>query len=366
MSSIFSTRTLIGTGIVVITLIGLYILYLLGPLLAPFGSMLRAVLIPFILAMIIAYLLHPLVDWLMKLKLGRTLSILVIYVFIFGGLAVTLWYAVPIFIQQMKEFMEELPQIEHTLSRWFEQLNNQIEQLPTGIHEAIDDIILNFEVTIRQLVENMIITVAEYLGSLLMLFVIPFLVFYLLHDVEVIQKTLYFLTPRKYRKQMIKLWKDIDESLGEYIRGQIIVSVFVGIIAGIGYYFIGLPYTLFVALVAAITNIIPYFGPIIGAIFAIIVALFTDPTLIIWVIAINTVIQLLEGNFIAPHIIGRRLHIHPVFIILVLILGAEAGGLIGLILAVPIFVVLKVIIVNTVLHVRQFKHKPTVDKDEHA
>ena len=355
MREIFSVKALINISIVVLSIIGLYLFFLLLPLFKPMWNVLYTVTIPFIISMIIAYLLHPLVDSLMKLRMNRFFAILLIYLLFFCGMTFIGWLGTPIFIEQVKELVSQLPEIQNNMEQRFSTLNTQLELLPDGIHHGIDDGLKNLEAVLRRLMVNILEALGQVLSNIMVLIVVPFLVFYLLNDVEAIQKIIIFLVPRKKRKLIVKLWKDIDQSLGEYIRGQILVSLIVGIGCFIGYTLLGLPYSLFLALIVAVANIIPYFGPYIGAAPAILVAILREPSLIIWVVVINAFMQIIEGNILSPWIVGKRLHIHPIFIIFALLLGAEIGGVVGLILAVPIFVVLKVIVVNTVLHVRAHK-----------
>jgi predicted PurR-regulated permease PerM len=361
MKFVFSTRWLICLAIIVLSLIAVYMVFQVGPYFSPLWNMIRTVAVPIVISMILAYLLHPLVDGLMKCKLHRTLAILVIYIFFLGGLTVLIWFAAPLLITQIKDLIKQLPEMESSLRQWAQILDQQLSYLPDGVHKGIDDALGNFEQTIMKGIMGVVHTLGSLLGNLFTLIVVPFLVFYLLNDVEVIQKGLYFFIPHKQRKPALKLWKDIDHSLGEYVRGQIMVGFVIGVLAFIGYYLIGLPYPLFLAVIVAVTNIIPYFGPFIGAGPAVFVALITDPTLLLWVIIVNMIIQVMEGNVLAPWIVGRRLHIHPVFIIFALLIGAEVGGILGLILAVPFFVVLKVVVHNSVLHFRQYRK--TVESD---
>jgi predicted PurR-regulated permease PerM len=312
-------------------------------------------MVPFLISMILAYLLHPLVDGLMKCRMNRLTAILVLYLFFIGVFGLLGWYGIPFIAKQAKELMTQLPFIQEQALFIFSMMDHHIERLPDGLHYGIDDVIGNMEEGLRKAITGMVQGIGSLFGHFFSLVVIPFIVFYLLYDVEVIQKTLYYFVPKKHRKTSVKLWKDIDHSLGEYIRGQITVGFIVGILAFIGYYFVGLSYPLFLATFVGITNIIPYFGPYIGAAPALIIAFITEPKILIWVILINFSIQILEGNVIAPWIVGKRLHIHPIFIIFALLIGAEMGGILGMIMAVPIFVVIKVIFLHTVLHIRQYR-----------
>lgn len=355
MKSFFSLEKLIMVAIIFIASVTVYLFFLILPYLEPVWSIIHTVSIPFILSMIIAYLLHPLVDVLMKFGLRRGLAILFIYLFFIGGISLAVWGGTPLIVHQVKDLIEQLPNMQEKMQGVVYTIQHHLERLPDGVHQGIDDTYLNLEYKLREMIAGVVNSVGRIIGNLFTLLVVPFLVFYLLLDVEVIQKTVYFFVPRNKRKPAIKLWKDIDASLAEYIRGQITISLIVGVFSFIGYYFIGLPYAFLLAIFVAITNIIPYFGPYIGAAPAVLVALFTEPSLVLWIILLNTIIQIVEGNILAPYIVGRRLHIHPIFIIFALLIGEEMGGVLGMILAVPIFVVLKVIILNTVLHVRQYK-----------
>jgi predicted PurR-regulated permease PerM len=360
MKDVFSLRTLTMIGTILLSLVTLYVILLIAPYLKPLWSLFKTVAIPYITSMIFAYLLSPVVHSLMKFHFTRSQAILVLFIGLIGLLGAIIWYCVPVFISQMKELIEELPAIEWQIRQWFRMVDVQMQQLPDGIHHAADDAFRFFELNLMQSVEHIVLSAGGRAGNLIPLLVVPFLVFYMLYDAQVLQKALRYFIPALKRKPAVLLWRDIDHSLGEYIRGQVTVSAIVGMLAAIGYYLIGLPYSLFLAFFVGFTNIMAYFGPFIGAGPAVVVALITEPELVLWVIVVYAVIQIMEGNVLGPNIVGKRLHIHPIFIILALLIGAELGGVIGLILAVPVFVVLKVIILNTALHLRRYK---SLEKD---
>lgn len=179
---------------------------------------------------------------------------------------------------------------------------------------------------------------------------IPFIVFYLLKDMKMLQRGFLFFVPGSRRKDTAKLLQEIDEALESYIGGQLIVCVIVGVFAYIGYLVIDMPYAILLALVITITNIIPYIGPLIGAAPSILVALTISWKMTLFVLIINLIIQVLEGNVISPMIMGKRLHMHPLLIIIALLIGGEMGGLVGLIFAVPIAAILRVLFQHITLH----------------
>jgi predicted PurR-regulated permease PerM len=142
----------------------------------------------------------------------------------------------------------------------------------------------------------------------------------------------------------------MNHALSAYIRGQIFVAICIGVLLFIGYLIIGLDYALLLAIIAMVTNVVPYLGPIIAIIPAIIIAFITSPFMLVKLAIVWAVVQLLEGKVISPQIMGRSLDIHPITVIFVILTAGNLFGIIGIILAVPGYAVLKVIIT----HIYQF------------
>jgi predicted PurR-regulated permease PerM len=136
---------------------------------------------------------------------------------------------------------------------------------------------------------------------------------------------------------------DMNEQISSYIRGQIIISFCIGVLLYIGFLIIGIDYALVLAIIAAFTSIVPYLGPTIAITPALIIAIVTSPIMLLKLIVVWTVVQLIEGKFISPQIMGKTLQIHPITIIFVILTAGNLFGVIGVILAVPGYAVLKVI-----------------------
>lgn len=156
------------------------------------------------------------------------------------------------------------------------------------------------------------------------------------------KKTVWYLTPKSWRKRGSEFLRDVDDSLGDYIRGQLLVCFLLGLIAGVSFWLFGLPYPLILGLAIGITNVIPYFGPFIGAVPALLLSLAISAKAVIIVIVTIFILQFIEGNILSPLIVGRSLRMHPVVIMLALLAGGELAGIPGMILAVPAAAVLKV------------------------
>jgi predicted PurR-regulated permease PerM len=336
--------------IVLILILTLYVSTLIFPLLGSLFIFLKSILAPFLIALIISYVLNPIVTILNIKKVPRPLAVLLIYVIFFSSLTIILMNTIPIFIIQLRELTEHLPELTSKAQVWMENYNDHKYVLPESIQNGIENSLQQIQETISSAISHFLNGITGTLDTLFLVFIVPFLAFYMMKDFKLIEKTVITVLPHRHRRETIKLLKNIDEALGSYIRGQFLVCIVVGILAYIGYWFIDLPYPLLMASFVALMNIIPYVGPFIGAAPALLLASTISWQMMIYVAIVNFVIQLLEGNVISPQIVGRTLHIHPLFIIFSLLVGGEVAGILGLILAVPFFAVVKVIFQHVFLH----------------
>ena len=332
----------------------IYLLIKVSPVLGTFLFFIKNLLLPFFIALIISYLLHPIVTILHERGVPRAIAVLLIYIIFFGTLTIILSKTIPLLIGQIKDFMDHFPVILQKVEGWLDIIRHDpTYPLPDTVQDGIDSFFENWESKLAKGVVDVTGWISSTIGIIFTLFLVPFVSFYILKDYKLIEKTVITFVPKKQRKEMIRLLRDIDEALGNYIRGQLLVCTFVGILAYIGYLLIGLPYALLLASIVGLTNIIPYLGPFIGAAPAVIVGLSISWKLGLSVFVVNLIIQMLEGNVISPQIVGRSLHIHPLFIILSLLIGGQVAGIVGMILAVPFFAILKVIVQHVALYFRQ-------------
>lgn len=331
--------------ILIYILLGLAIVYMLlqiKPLLLNIYAFLRAVLAPFFVAMIISYVLNPVVNMLNVRKVPRTIAVLLIYAVFIASLTVLTMNMVPMFMQQLKQLDEHLPQLTMRAQSLVDNLNNSF--MPGSFQSAVNKALLKMENIITTSILDFVNSIGTTLNLLFVAFIIPFLAFYIMKDFRLIEKAALALLPKSHRKNTIKLLLDIDTALGNYIRGQFLVCAIVGMLAYIGYWLIGMPYPLLLASMVAVFNIIPYLGPFFGAAPAILMAASISWKMVLLVVIVNTICQILESNVISPQVVGRTLHMHPLVIIFALLVGGELAGIVGLILAVPFFAVMKVLL----------------------
>ena len=332
--------------IFVIILVGSQISFIFRPLLL----IVKALFFPVLLSGLLYYWFFPLVDWLHQRKVSRTLAIVLLYCTIISIFVILFSVAGPILQRQISSLISDAPRIANVLQiRLLElQETEWAERLLGGGTVALDNLI-NY---VTNFVSNILTTLAANITPIIgvttsvitTLLIVPFILFYMLLDGHKLPDTLVEYLPARHRKEARSVLRDMDHALSSYIQGQALVSLFIGILALIGYLVIGLDYALILALVATITNVVPLVGPIIGTAPAIIVGLISSPGMALRALIIMIVIQQLESMFISPRIMGKKLSSHPVTIILVILAAGKLAGFLGILLAIPAFAVLRVII----------------------
>lgn len=326
-------------------LLGLVILFFvwqLRPMFALVYRFLKAVFAPFVIAIIISYVLNPIVRMLGGRRVPRTMAVLLIYAVFLTGLCVVLMNVIPMFVEQLEELGEHLPELTLHTQQMMNRWDNGI--LPGSIRMGMNNWFYQFENRLASAISGFLDNIGTTIGVVFNAFIIPFLIFYMLKDIELIERLILQYLPRSRRKSIITLLKEIDMALGNYVRGQLLVCVIIGVLAYIGYMLIGMPFALLLAGVVALCNIIPYLGPFLGAAPALVMATTISWKMVLLVLLVNMLCQTIESNVISPQVVGRSLHMHPMLIILALLIGGELAGVPGLILAVPFFAVVKVVI----------------------
>ncbi|MBB6282910.1 AI-2E family transporter [Geobacillus subterraneus] len=312
----------------------------------PVVDFVATALAPFLLAAFITYLLHPLVEYLHGKGMPRALAILLIYLLFFGSVGYGVYRGMPVLIAQLRELDERLPSLMNTYRQWARHIHDETSTWPMEVHTRIEAMFMQLEEAAARAVTTAINAAKSLIGSAATVLLIPFIVFYMLKDIDVLKKAVWYMTPKRWRGPGMAFLKDVDESLGGYIRGQLFVCAAIGSAASLGLWLAGMDYPLLLGFVIGLTNIIPYFGPLIGAIPAAILAATISLKMVIIVLAIIFALQFLEGNVLSPLIVGKSVHMHPLVIMLALFAGGELAGVPGLILAVPTAAVLKVAIAH--------------------
>lgn len=296
--------------------------------------------IPFLISFIIAYLLHPPVEYIHRKGLKRVYAILLIYVLFFGGLALSLYLLFPIFKQQWNDILSSFPKVLSLYDHLLDKIESKTNRMPIFLHERIDLMISGAELLGMSMVDRTGKWMKLLINNVIFIFVIPFIVFYFLKDFKALSKLFWKCIPSKWRTETKGLAYELNNSFGKYIRGQLLICLILLIMATIFLWIGRMNYSLVLGIFIGITDIIPYFGPIIGAIPALFLAASEGTGMLIRVAIILIVLQFIEGNLLSPIIIGKSIRIHPVIIMFSLLVAGEIAGFTGLLLAVPILVVI--------------------------
>ncbi|MFL6556945.1 MAG: AI-2E family transporter, partial [Bacillus sp. (in: firmicutes)] len=318
-------------GFILLLLIAIYVFLKIRFVWLPIFRVAAIIIFPFAIGGFITYLLHPIVEKLHQKGLHRGLAIFLIYILFFGGIGIGVYKGVPAIIDQLKDLSESAPVLAEQYRGWLGTLQSQTREWPDGLQSRIDSGIDAFEEKLDSLLTVIVNILISFLNSTLIMMIIPFIAFYMLKDFPLIKRALWYITPKQWRKRGTLFLKDVDESLGSYIRGQLLVCIIIGSVSAVLFWMFHLKYPLILGVIVGITNVIPYFGPIIGAVPAVIIAATSSVNLVLITIVIVFGLQFLEGNILSPMIVGKSLHMHPLIIMFALTAGGEVGGILGLI-----------------------------------
>ncbi|MFS0870614.1 AI-2E family transporter [Paenibacillus xylanilyticus] len=311
----------------------------------PLTSLIHIIIIPLLIAGFFYYLLRPLVDYMERHRMKRALSVLIIYVVIallIAGFSVLVW---PSLREQLWNFIENTPDLMSSLSAQLNELERS-GFLSKYVSED-SDIVARFSDFLTQGIAQ----VTDYLSGLfsvvsnlvIILATFPIMLYYMLKEGSKFGTNLTLLLPRSYRKEGEETVHEIDEALSNFIVGRVIVNVALGILMYIGFLILGLPYALLLTAVSIILNFIPYVGAILAAIPVMIVAFIESPSMAIWSLVIIVVAQQIQDNLISPYVYGKQLDIHPLTTVILLLVGADLGNILGMIIVIPLYMIIKII-----------------------
>lgn len=315
-------------------------------ILSPILIVLSTIFYPLLIAGVLFYITVPAQLYLEKIKFPRWASIGTIFIVI----SAVVWGAIslvgPPIIQQVNNLIENAPQIINESTIFVVDLLEKAGSMPKWLNDAIDsmkDTLADLPAEFGKWTVTLIQSV--FSGALVMI-LIPFFLIFMLKDHEKLIPfvTQFFSADRK--RWVKKTINDIDDVLNLYIRGQVLISTILATLLYIGYSIIGLNFALLLVVFAFFMNIIPFIGPWIAFFPALIIALFQDPIMAIWVSIITLVAQQIDANLITPNIMGKTLNIHPLTIITILLAAGNIAGIIGILLAVPGYAVGKAIVSN--------------------
>lgn len=324
----------------------------------------RSFVVPLLIGSILAYAFDPAVGFLQRRRIPRVLAIWLIFFLLAAVIFLFLFFVIPVIQEQIARAVDRFPSYMAYLR---EKIFPSIEEtfgvhLPTTLKEISDTLLPRLREQAPAVFQPVTVFIvaffsntARFLVALLNLIVIPFAFYYLLRDFDRLKKKVAAYIPPRHRPEAFRRLREIDRSLGGFIRGQFLVILFLAIFYGIGLTFIGVDLAFVLGIIAAVGEIVPYIGFIVGLSLSILIALlqFQDLLHPFYVVALFAAIQSIQGMVVAPLVMGSQVGLHPLIVIAAIYIGGDLFGFIGVLLAVPMAAVLVVLIKTLAEHYRR-------------
>ncbi|HHX68786.1 MAG: AI-2E family transporter [Miniphocaeibacter sp.] len=333
-------------------------------------TIIGSTIITMIIALVVAYLINPLVKKLENKGVKRAYAILLVY------FLVILLFAI-IIILIMPKLSEQLKRLLYTLPSFFEDLfnsaykflkenfseNETVQNLITEAKGTFTKSISSLQGKLIAGISNVGERVSGIASGLIRIVLIPIFSFYFLMDKEKYVEGFKKSIPEKHRENIISLLKDIDKVNSQFVRGRLIMAMAVGVLTAIFLFIMRIEYALIVGIITCVADIIPYIGPALGFIPAVLIAFFDSPIKALFVAVVFLLIQWAENNIMAPKILGTTIGLNPMLILLCLIIGAGMFGVPGMIFSVPVVATIKVVINHYKNDVKKFFIKEENEED---
>ncbi len=289
------------------------------------------------MSILLAFIFIPFVDWLESEGLNRLTSTLIVFIIVGFVFYFSVSSFVPRFIFQLNQLIETL----HVYD-----LHDQIIHFEQEIYKYLPfftpgELAHKIETFISTTIVNSIDQISTILTSIVsviaIIVIVPFITFFLLKDRRIIIQGLLHTMPNKYFEMSYWIIKKVSIQLGRFVRGWIFDAAFVGVMCGLGFYIVGINYALPLGVIAGVGHLVPYLGPIIGGVPAIVISIiqFGDVSYVPYIVLIMAVVYTFDNGFVQPYVFAKSVDMHPIVIILLIITGSQLYGIFGMLLAVP-------------------------------
>lgn len=304
-----------------------------------------------LISIVLAYILNPIINFLENKNIKRKYGILILYLSILGVFFLFSFLIIPRSGTEIKRFVNNLPRYVEQASEMMDNLYSKYYSTLGGLpplFQGVEGIVMENIVKLENMIKGGLATfVGSIIGMALKLVNIvltPILTYYFLVDKDYFKDNLMKLIPKRYKKDVIILSRQIDNSLGLFIRGRLLMSIYVGVATTIMLLILGIDFALVIGFITGFADIIPYIGPFIGYLPAVFFAAISSPIKMVWVTMFFVFIQWAENNILAPKIIGETMDMHPLVILLSIIIGGGIFGVFGMILSVPAVAIGRIIV----------------------
>lgn len=337
----------------------------------PIGTFFSTLFAPVLIAGFLYYLLNPIVNLLEKrVKLKRIYGIILVFLLLIGALVLLIGSVIPSLVSQISSLAESTPSFIASVEKWIREMAQSPFFKQIDLQAQFDKLDISYGNIIQRFLSSLSNSIGSIVGQVanatMIIVTAPFILFYMLKDGNRLVPNIERFFPKNRREQIVDLLGKLNYTLSKYISGQAIECVFVATFTFIGYLIIGVDYAFLFGVIAGVTNLIPYLGPYLGLMPAVLVTVFDSPLKALLCGVVVLIVQQLDGNIIYPNVIGKTLAIHPLTIILVLLVAGNIAGLLGIFLGVPFYAVCRVLVTFIVKLIKEDKKVAEVPlaKDE--
>lgn len=313
-------------------------------------------LVSSLLAFVFSYMISPIVNFLERKGLHRILAITIVFALvtlIFGAVVSATF---PFISDQVTSLKSELPKYIEGTIRMIEDTEERLASFSgtlfsIDISDQVETTLLGWTSSIF---EDLPTLVTKLFTTLILA---PFFAFFLLKDGRTFSKILLAMVPNNIFEMILNLYSQINEQIGQFVRARLLEAAFVGVVVWLGLFALGARYATLLAIFAALTNLIPYIGPFIGAVPALIIALINgESTLALFlVMMVYLTAQIIDALFLIPMVVAKIVDLHPITVVIAIIIGAQLMGVLGMLVSIPVASALKVTITSVYLHLTGFR-----------
>ncbi len=317
----------------------------------------KNLLVSFLLSIVGFYILKPVVDFLERRGLSRTLSALVPFVIC----SLIIWFLIqtflPLLVTQFDQLKSDYPKYAASFEKLLGEVRVKIAQVTDS--SSGEKIVAQIQHYLQATAENIFRDIPDIISSsLTVLLLAPFLTFFILIDGRIWLRHLLSLVPNSFFELALNLNHQISTQMGGFIRARLLESLIIGIVTWMGLVYIQFPYALILAVVAGVLNLIPYIGPFIGAAPAFLIAM-ANPELQTNYLLLSLVYivgQVIDTVILVPILVAKIVNLHPVIVVLAVIIGSQTMGILGMIISIPLASVIKVSFESLYTHLTEFRH----------
>jgi predicted PurR-regulated permease PerM len=301
--------------------------------------------LPLMVGFALAYLFDPAVSWLEGKRVPRVVGVVIITLALLLVLSGFFFYVVPQMNQQVQRLVEKMPEyqerLQTTIEPWLERTQarypEQWETVKTRTVEGLKDNLPKLTAGLTSAVRGLFSTLGGVILFILNLVFVPVFAFYLLVDFPTIRQRIADLIPRPYRAITVARVHEVDQAVASFLRGQLVIAIVLAAINSVGLMILNVPLGLVIGIVAGLANMIPYMALVVGLAPALLLSWVEHQSLanLLGVVLVFSAAQMLEGMVLSPRILGASVNLHPVWVLLAIVIGSSALGIVGMLVAVP-------------------------------